>query len=239
MSVFGEMTYGIGAIPAPSAAQIWLDFDGTITRRDVLDDLIQSYALNDSWKLIEERWQTGQIGSRECLRQEFDLIRISRKEMAAFLETVAVDTGFGKLMQVLRHHDVPAAILSDGIDWFINAVLERNGVNDLPVRSNTLLHRGRRLTLRCPNSSKACTSAAAHCKCASAEKMNTERRQTIYVGDGRSDLCPSRKANVVFAKGALAAALAREQIPFHPFVTLGDVADQLTAAWATENRASA
>jgi 2,3-diketo-5-methylthio-1-phosphopentane phosphatase len=213
-------------------AQVWIDFDGTITRRDVLDDLIQRYAVSDSWKLIEERWQAGIIGSRECLGEEFDLIRIDKADLAEFLRGVAVDPGLNHLLDTLVRYRVPVAVLSDGIDQFIRAVLARHGIADMTIRSNALLHRGDRLTLHCPRASDACSSAAAHCKCKSAEQLLQIGRKTIYIGDGRSDLCPSRKSNAVFAKGALAQALTREAIPFTPFVTLNDVAATLEAAWS-------
>lgn len=36
-----------------------VDSDGTAMRQDVLDKLIQSYSIVDSWKCTEERWQAG------------------------------------------------------------------------------------------------------------------------------------------------------------------------------------
>lgn len=230
--MLGEHRHPSAPVPPAGAAQVWIDFDGTITRRDVLDDLIQRYAVSDAWKLIEERWQAGIIGSRDCLSQEFDLIRIGKADLVAFLQEVAVDPGLNRLLDTLKTHHVPVAVLSDGIDHFINAVLSRNGITDIPIRSNTLVHRGNRLSLRCPHASDACSCAAAHCKCSSANELLQPGRSTIYIGDGRSDLCPARKANAVFAKGALAQALTREAVPFTPFVTLNDVAETLEAAWS-------
>ena len=204
----------------------------------MLDDLIVRFARSDSWKLIEERWQAGIIGSGQCLREEFDLIRIGKEELANFLQGVAVDPGLNRLLDTLRKYRVPVAVLSDGIDHFISAVLARNGITDIPIRSNTLIHRDKRLSLRCPHADSACSCAAAHCKCASAQKLLQVGRKTIYIGDGRSDLCPSRKANAVFAKAALAQALTREAIPFTPFVTLSDVAQTLEAAWSAASPAA-
>ena len=39
-------------IPLPARSQLWIDFDGTITRQDVLDELIRRYAADDSWKSV-------------------------------------------------------------------------------------------------------------------------------------------------------------------------------------------
>jgi 2,3-diketo-5-methylthio-1-phosphopentane phosphatase len=228
----GQHRHPSAPVPPSGYAQVWIDFDGTITRRDVLDDLIQRYAVSDAWKLIEERWQAGIIGSRDCLREEFDLIRITQPELAKFLAGVEVDPGLSRLLGTLKRHRVPVAVLSDGIDFFIRSVLTRHGVGEITIRSNTLVHEADRLSLRCPHASEACTSAAAHCKCSSAKQLLQAGRKTIYIGDGRSDLCPSRKSDAVFAKGALAAALTREKIPFTGFSTLNDVADTLEAAWS-------
>jgi 2-hydroxy-3-keto-5-methylthiopentenyl-1-phosphate phosphatase len=64
--------------------------------------------------------------------------------------------------------------------------------------------------------------------------MGTGRERTIYIGDGRSDLCPSRKVDCRFAKGVLAANLDREGVDFIAYTSLRDVAEMLAAGWRTE-----
>ena len=218
-------------IPAASLSQIFIDFDGTITRRDVLDDLILRYARDESWKTVEAQWQSGQIGSRECLAREFALLNISREDLLQFLDTVEVDPGLDQLLQVCHKHHVPLTILSDGIDFFIRHILQRDGHGRLPVRANTLKHLGGQWILDCPWSNPVCPTAAAHCKCASMELLNSPGRQSIYIGDGRSDLCPARKAPTVFAKNALARCLDAEEITYLPYATLRDVAHVLAGIW--------
>ncbi len=220
-------------LPPPDLAQVWLDFDGTISRVDVLDELINRYAVNESWRLIEERWQAGLIGSRECLRQEFSLVRISARELEAFVDRIEVDPGLELLLEYLAQHRVPVTILSDGIERFIKRILARRGISRLEVYANRIVQCGERLRLICPHSHTHCQAGAAHCKCASAEQLRKPGRQTIYIGDGRSDLCPARKADRVFAKGVLARALAVEHLAYIPFVSLRDVASALRQAWST------
>lgn len=222
-------------LPAPAQAEVWLDFDGTISQQDILDSLIERFAMNESWKLIEQRWQTGLIGSRECLEAEFSLLRVSKADLETFLDTIKLDPGIRPLLELLRTMGVPVAILSDGIDIFIERTLARHGISNIPLRSNTVTHRGNSLLLRCPNASSACQSAAAHCKCASAQALGTPGRQSIYVGDGRSDLCPARKCSAVFAKGTLARTLGQQHIPFFAYTGLQDVAATLSAAWSQQS----
>lgn len=224
-------------LPLAQRTQVWLDFDGTLTIGDFLDHLILRYSRNDSWRLIEERWRAGVIGSRECLKREFDLIDLSPDQLRAELDRVALDPGAIQLLTFLQLWEIPTVILSDGIDAFIRSILARHGVatgqtvEPPTIRANRIRHRSTRLALQCPHSRSSCESGAAHCKCGSSDDLAIPGRESIYVGDGRSDLCASRKAGTVFAKGALAAALQAEGRPFLPFYTLLDVVHTLKASW--------
>jgi 2,3-diketo-5-methylthio-1-phosphopentane phosphatase len=147
-----------------------------------------------------------------------------------FLDRIQLDPGFVPLVRLLSRLNIPHAIVSDGVDHFIQRTLERHGVS-VPVRSNTIDRDGPALALRCPLQRSDCRSAAAHCKCGSMEELARACRSSIYIGDGRSDLCPARTADYVFAKGALAAALEKEGREFVRFGGLGDVVDTLEREW--------
>lgn len=227
-----------GLIPPPSQAQVWIDFDGTITQGDLIDELVARYAVNDSWKAIETDWHEGRIGSRQCLQGILDLIRISDEELDRFLDAGRVDPGAGALFGRLAAGGVPVTILSDGVDWIIGRLLGRAGIENLRVRANTVRRRGDRMELICPYRDAACETDAAHCKCGSMRALGIAGRRGIYIGDGRSDVCGARRSDVVFAKEALAECLAREGRPFIPFRTLEDVDRTLAAAWAGGARAN-
>jgi len=218
-------------IPPSADLQVWIDFDGTITQKDVLDELIRGYAVDDSWKLAEQQWQEGSIGSQECLSRQFAVIRISDAELDRFLDTIPIDDGIFPLLQLLDQFRVPYAVLSDGIDRFIHRLFRRHGLLDVPVRCNTIVRDGDAMALSCPHGSATCESAAAHCKCASMVALGKPSRQSIFIGDGRSDLCPSRKCACVFAKGVLATNLESEGQAFLPYSTLHDVSSILATAW--------
>ena len=53
--------------PPPQYAEVWLDFDGTLTNSDVVDAVIREFSADGKWQQIEEAWQAGVIGSRACL----------------------------------------------------------------------------------------------------------------------------------------------------------------------------
>ncbi len=222
-------------IPSALAAEVWIDFDGTITSKDVLDQLIVNWAADEDWRVAETLWQRGEIGSFQCLTRQFDCVRILPDALDRFVAGIPIDPGANALFDLLRAKAVPTAILSDGVEQFIRPILARAGIIDAVVRSNRIEHLGDRLKLLCPHRSDGCTSAAAHCKCSSMAALGSDDRVSIYIGDGRSDLCPARSADVVFAKGTLAKSLAAEGRTFLMFDTLLDVADQLAQAWRSES----
>ena len=64
---------------------VFLDFDGTISRCDVVDAILEAYA-DPGWLQIEATWQAGGIGSRECLRAQMSLVRATRASLDRLLD---------------------------------------------------------------------------------------------------------------------------------------------------------
>jgi 2-hydroxy-3-keto-5-methylthiopentenyl-1-phosphate phosphatase len=217
--------------------QVWLDFDGTITRQDVIDELLGRYSINDSWKAVEHRWQDGLIGSRQCLEEQLDVVRISQGELDNLLNGIELDKGIFSLLLLLSEFEVPAAILSDGIDVFIRSILQRQGIHNIPIRSNTMVRSGSGIKFCCPYSNPECDCKAAHCKCASIKAIGDPGRKSIYIGDGLSDLCAAQKADLVFAKGALAESLEKRGIKFIRYSNLNEVVKVLRNIWSVQESA--
>ena len=218
-------------IPLADRAAVWIDFDGTITRKDVLDELIRTFAVDEFWRDAEDRWQRGVIGSRQCLSEQFACVRVGPDQLEPFLDRIPLDPGLGQLIDVIDRAGVPVTVVSDGIDVFIARLLNSVQLSRLTVRSNTIERSEERLTLVCPHGRADCQSASAHCKCSSIDALAGGRTGSIYIGDGRSDLCPSLRCETVFAKGTLARLLGDAGKPFITYDSLTEVADRLEAAW--------
>lgn len=224
-------------IPPVEQSHVCIDFDGTLTQSDLLDVLITKYAKDASWRDAEERWQAGEIGSRDCLQLQLALVRIDEATLNRELAAVRLDPGAANLLHFCAQHAAPVTILSDGIERFIRTILLNHGVTPPPIRANRVAHLGDQFQFSCPHFSDLCVSRSAHCKCASAEAVRPRGRATIYVGDGRSDLCASRHTDVVFAKGTLARLMRAEHREFYPFTTLADVQFVLHQSWAAASAA--
>src|SRR5216684_5418246 len=90
-------------------AILFLDFDGTITRRDAVDAILETYA-DPKWLAFEAEWRSGRIGSRECLRAQMSLVRATRKQLEALLDEIEIDKGLVMLLEMCATYEIPAHI---------------------------------------------------------------------------------------------------------------------------------
>ena len=142
---------------------IQCDFDGTISLQDVTDTLLQRHGM-PGWEDLEEAWERGEIGSRECMSGQVALLDMSVAELREALEQVHVDPGFVRFVDQARQLGIGVQVVSDGLDYAIQVILAREGMGDLPIVANRLLPAGpRRWKLETPWSRPDC--ASANCKC--------------------------------------------------------------------------
>src|SRR5260221_6992093 len=109
-------------------AVVFLDFDGTITLRDVTDAILELYA-DPAWLRIEGAWLAGQIGSRECLAAQMALVTATPEQVDRLLDDIGVDPGFAMLLDVCAARGLPVHIISDGFDYCISRILGRPALN--------------------------------------------------------------------------------------------------------------
>lgn len=207
-----------------SRAQIFFDFDNTVTAFDVLDGIIERFSVNRDWVAYEEAWKKGKIGSRQCLEGQLRSIRVGRPELQAYLETVTIDASFARLLALLHRFGVRPVIVSDSFSQIIRAILEHGGIRGVPVYANALRMQGDRLIPSFPHAGTACTRCG-HCKTETLARPDFAGRYAIYIGDGLSDLCPARRSDLVFAKRgcSLHRQLLETSGNCRPFDDLGDV----------------
>ncbi|MEP6932875.1 MAG: HAD-IB family phosphatase, partial [Nitrospirota bacterium] len=105
--------------------EVFCDFDGTITRVDATDAMLEAFAL-PAWRDWEQRWVNGEITSQECLSRQIELIQADRDTLIRFADTLLIDEGIIALDRCCIEKGVPLTIVSDGIDLLVEAVLRRH-----------------------------------------------------------------------------------------------------------------
>ena len=209
------------------AFQVLCDFDGTITKADATDAILEAFAL-PAFREWERRWERGEITSRECMARQVELIRADRATLAQFSADIPIDEGIVALDRHCTERGIPLMIVSDGLDLIIEAVLRRHGLSHIPAISNRLVWNGNGFpSLSFPSASPDCWIGAGTCKCVVAASSRFSLKETVYIGDGRSDRCISTVAQQVFAKGRLREWCDLQGVACEPFETLTDVAERL------------
>ncbi len=203
-------------------ATVFLDFDNTISRFDVFDSLLLNFSKDDRWLEFEERWRKGKIGSKECLAGQLKSIRVTKENLDKYLSKVRLDRYFKRLLRLLRARGIKTVILSDNFDYILDRILKSNGVRRLKVYSNKLKFKDGRLIPRFDFTDKYC-GKCAHCKKNNLFANAGKDSMTVYVGDGFSDICPSKHVDLVFAKKDLLKYCKRNKIPCIPYEELKDV----------------
>lgn len=210
---------------------VFLDFDGTITRRDAVDAILETFA-DPRWLEIEEDWKSGRIGSRECLDRQMQLVHATKDEIDTLLDSIEVDEGLVRLLETCSAHGVEVHIISDGFDYCIDRILARPSLNlsarlhGVRILSSHMEPALGRWQIDFPSFRQSCGHGCATCKPAIMSLLNQGGRPAIFVGDGLSDKYAAASADLVFAKDKLAAYCREQQIRHLEYSSLADVAER-------------
>ena len=201
------------------------DFDGTITRTDIAEAILEEFAPVEWWE-IEELHRARKIGTRESLARQFALMRTPEADILRFVDATAeVDATFREFVSFCRRRGLLLEIVSEGLDIYVRHLLRKWDL-DVPVRTNRAIFDEGRVRIEYPWADATCTLCGT-CKLLRLFELRSEGYRTAYVGDGHSDLCPAFEADLLFAKAELADLCRAEQIEFVPFDRFSDVQRRL------------
>ena len=201
------------------------DFDGTITLRDVGHHFFEKFIPDgDAHVDLLEKWKVGLIGSKECLEREVEWVRAGVRELDAFIEDERLDPYFKDFVDFCNRRRFELVIVSDGLDYYIDSILMKNGYGFIDYKANHLVTDGDRIAgVEFPWHLPEVCSMCANCKKAHVDRLRDEGYFTVYIGNGYSDRCPSMYADMVFAKGELLEHCERENIECIPYGSFRDV----------------
>ena len=216
--------------------EILCDFDGTVARPDTTDELLEGLA-DSAWRAIEERWRRGEIDSRECMARQIPLLRGGWHAIERFLdERVVLEPSFAPFAVWCATRGIALRIPSEGIEPVIRHLLARERVAVASIWASRLERRpGDRLALDFSHASGRTHCGAALCKCELFHR-SPGRPMRVLIGDGRSDFCAARRADVVFAREHLLEHCRAERIraiPFESFETVRAVIEMNLASAAS------
>jgi len=199
---------------------IYCDFDGTITKRDSVNEFFELYAPN--WLNSEKLWIEGKISSRENAIIQVGLLKnISQKQLDDYINSIEIDDYFLEFVEFVKSNNIKLTILSDGFDLFIQKVLERYNL-DIPYYANKLIYKDGKFSIEFPYYNENCDKKAGMCKC-----QKVKEKSFCYIGDGTSDLCIASKADVLFASKNLHIYCKENNIKHSHFISFHSIIESL------------
>jgi len=205
---------------------IQCDFDGTITDEDASFYLLDAFAEGD-WRSILQQYKEGRITVGEFNTRAFAMIKQDEATLLCKLEeNVRIRPGFRELLDYSAYRGYRFAIVSNGLQFYIEAILRSLGIEGTEVHAATNDFRpdGVRVQYISPEG----IVLQDGFKEAYIKKYLSEGYRVIYVGNGTSDSYASRHAQLVFATGDLLAYYQRHGLPCIPFDDLTQVVNGLT-----------
>lgn len=201
------------------------DFDGTIAPRDVGAEFARTFAAGgrDEIGALLEAWRRDELGSRALTEAQCGWVRATREAAEAFVRGFALDPHFGAFVAEAESAGDGVTVLSDGFEFYIDALLDDAGLGRLPRRANRLrFEPGGTVTPEFPHAGGC--GRCGNCKAVHVRALARTGRPVVLVGDGYSDRCAARAADHVVARGALAEWCAAEGLAHQRFADFADVA---------------
>ena len=209
-----------GGFPGESLLVV-CDFDGTVCQVDMGNAFLERFA--DGWEEIDRSYSVGEVGSRAAYSRIAPLFRANRSQVLDFvLRRERLDPFFPEFLSFCRGRKIDLKIVSDGLDVYIEAILQKYGL-DVEFFSNRLVFReDDRIDFAFPPMSEEC-GRCGNCKRSLLGRFRNTYDRIIYVGDSYSDVCPARDADLVFAKETLFKKCMQNGTPCLRYDDFGDI----------------
>ncbi len=204
--------------------KIFVDFDGTIAKKDVGDHLFMEFGDLEVINEIADRWIAGEISSAIFWRELFDsLPDVEKADMDLFLKKMEIENGFKNFLKLCDENNLEIIVVSDGLDYYVDNILANNELSHLKVYTNKLHFIGNnKMEPSFPYMDEEC-KICANCKRNHIINNSSDDDITIYIGDGLSDTCPAQFTDYIFAKRSLLKYCEKNRISYYPFNDFYDV----------------
>ncbi|MDO8468249.1 MAG: HAD-IB family phosphatase [Candidatus Peribacter sp.] len=220
------------------------DFDGTIAKQDVCDDIMGQFSCND-WRANGALFDRGFISQKQLHELFVSSLRVKPNALREFIrDRIELRNGFPLFFQTCREADITPVIVSSGWDIYIRELLREYPVRFPESLEQILSHNRNQIAAVCNRlefleddrwqlvSQWKETSRLSHpSKIHIAAWLKTKGVTEIaMVGDGSSDYELAHFADLVFARSSLSRHCAENGIPYIFYNTFREISSVLKAA---------
>ena len=158
----------------------------------------------------------------ESVNRIFKLCDANLGNIYNFLDTISIDEHFKTFIKLCHSYNYQTFILSDGYEELITYILNKYKIQDTKVYANKMKNKNNRFYIDPIYKNLKCGRCGT-CKKQLLELLRPNSCQTVYIGDGKSDICVSRYADILFAKDRLLQHCQLNDIPAIPFSSFNDI----------------
>ena len=201
------------------------DFDGTVTEEETSFFLLDAFAQGD-WRPFLREYKAHRISVGEFNTKAFSMVKADKATLLKALEgNVKVRSGFQELVNYCLKKGFRFVIVSNGLDFYINAVLKDLGLKNIEVHAaQASFHlEGMQVYYVGPDGKRLDDDV----KEAYIKSFLELGYRVIYIGNGDSDIAPAKYADHVFATGELLAYCRKNNLDCKPFENFGDIVRDL------------
>ena len=211
-----------------------LDYDGTMTTHEWNEVALQPF-VGDPWWELEEEACCDRMSHADAFDRQVALIEAPRPEVVRrLLEVAQPMPGLHGFITRLLDRGGEAVIVSAGIREAIEAFWDRLGLPPIELYASELVGEGPDdgppYHLEFSDALGDCSRCGPECcKAAILRRLRRTGDVVLVFGDGPSDLCPAREADLVFARGHLAERCEQEGLEWRPLTDFGLVLAEVDA----------
>ncbi|MCK4402317.1 MAG: MtnX-like HAD-IB family phosphatase [Dehalococcoidia bacterium] len=206
--------------PRPMKTLVQCDFDGTITEEDASFLLLDAFAQGD-WRQVLQEYKEHKISVGQFNTRAFAMVKVDKQPLLEAIKgKVKIRAGFHKLVSYCKKRDFRFVIVSNGLEFYIKAILKDIGLENLEVyAAQSSFHpEETKVQYIGPDGSQLDDGL----KEAYIKSFLRQGYRVIYVGNGDSDIVPAKYAHLILARGAL-LAYCRKNNTYKPFDDFADV----------------
>ena len=193
--------------------------------------LLEHFGDDGIWRDLKRQSHENLIAFRDYQERAFRSTSASRQEMVALVQDKAtLRPYFKELWQYCQDNGLPLAIVTVGLDFYVDALLEREGLGGVVRFAVKTSFTPQGIAYEYPHPWDGSGASPfdvcnqwGNCKCSVLSKYRQGGHSIFYVGDGRSDFCPASIADRVFAHDRLAKLCREHQVPYTEFHDFLDV----------------
>lgn len=197
-------------------AAVLLDFDDTAAEQNVAELLLTRFG-DSTWQDVRDRFRAGELNLREYQEITFRNIQADVSAMQLHVRNHAsLRPYFNELGTYCQENDIPFAIVSQGLDFYIEALLAKEGHTQVPVYAVNTSFSSQGIAYEYRHARPG-QEKQGNSKGLVVEQYQEQGYHVFYAGDGMSDFEAAERVDVLYAHRTLAQECARTNIPFRPF----------------------